>query len=88
MPERYYVEADIRDIYTRHRLVLPEDLLPEDKWVQEIEFRRGSELVHHFNIFVKAAERSRKPVVTAATWAAPPPGRSPHVWPKRLRLAS
>ncbi len=61
MPEPYYVEDDIKDIYTKHRLVLTPDILPDDKWVQEIEFRRGSELVHHFNIFVKGPSDEERP---------------------------
>ena len=81
MPEPYYVDDDIRDIYTKHRLVLTEDLLPEDKWVQEIEFRRGSELVHHFNIFVKGPNdeetRGDGSYLGGATSGSPP-----HVWPE------
>ena len=70
-----------RTIYTKHRLVLTEDLLPEDKWVQEIEFRRGSELVHHFNIFVKGPNdeetRGDGDYLGGATSGSPP-----HVWPE------
>ena len=81
MPEPYYVEDDIKDVYTKHRLVLTPDLLPEDKWVQEIEFRRGSELVHHFNIFVKSPgdeeTRGDGHFLGGATSGSPP-----HVWPE------
>ena len=81
MPEPYYVEDDIKDIYTKHRLVLTEDILAEDKWVQEIEFRRGSELVHHFNIFVKGPNdeetRGDGDYLGGATSGSPP-----HVWPE------
>ena len=81
MPEPYYVEDDIKDVYTKHRLVLTPDLLPEDKWVQEIEFRRGSELVHHFNIFVKSPDdeetRGDGNYLGGATSGSPP-----HVWPE------
>ena len=81
MPEPYYVDDEIKDVYTKHRLVLTPDLLPEDRWVQEIEFRRGSELVHHFNIFVKSPDdpetRGDGNYLGGATSGSPP-----HVWPE------
>ncbi len=81
MPEPYFVADDVKDVYTKHRLVLTPDLLPEDRWVQAIEFRRGSELVHHFNIFVKGPNdeetRGDGDFLGGATSGSPP-----HVWPE------
>ena len=49
--------------------------------MQEIEFRRGSELVHHFNIFVKGPNdeetRGDGHFLGGATSGSPP-----HVWPE------
>ena len=81
MPEPYFVADDVEDIYTKHPLVLTEDIFPEDKWVQEIEFRRGSDVVHHFNIFAKRENdnnaRRHGNYVGGATSGSPP-----HRWPE------
>lgn len=81
MPEPYFVADDVEDIYTKHRLVLTADIFPEDRWVQAIEFRRGSDAVHHFNIFVKGEHdeelRGDGNYVGGATSGSPP-----HVWPE------
>ncbi len=81
MPAPYFVADDIEDLYTEHRLELTEDIFPEDKWIQAIEFRRGSSAVHHFNIFVKAKDdqesRGNGEYLGGATSGSPP-----HVWPE------
>jgi mono/diheme cytochrome c family protein len=87
MPEPYFVADDVEDVYTKHRLVLAEDIFPEDRWVQAIEFRRGSEVVHHFNIFAKGSGEEDGSLdgvrlgdgnyVGGATSGSPP-----HVWPE------
>ena len=81
MPEPYFVEDDVADVYVQQQLVLTEDLLTEDKWVQEIEFRRGSELVHHFIVHIKGPDdeevRGFGSHLGGATSGSPP-----HVWPE------
>lgn len=47
MPEPYFVEDDVEDQYVNFRTELTEEMLPEDRWLQAIEFRPGSPVVHH-----------------------------------------
>ncbi|MDX1384070.1 MAG: hypothetical protein R3190_10535, partial [Thermoanaerobaculia bacterium] len=97
MPEPYFVADEVRDIYTKHRLVLTPDILPEDRWVQEIEFRRGSDVVHHFNIFARGshdvdASLDGVPLGDGNYVGGATSGSPPHVWPEgygtRLEVGS
>ena len=81
MPAPYFVADDIEDIYTKHRLVLTKDIFPENKWIQEIEFRRGSEVVHHFNIFVKR-EGDEETRGDGSYLGGATSGSPPHAWPE------
>jgi mono/diheme cytochrome c family protein len=45
--EPFFVKDDIVDLYHNLPLDVPVGALSEDKWVKQIEFRPGSEVVHH-----------------------------------------
>jgi hypothetical protein len=45
--EPFFVEDDIVDLYHDLPLDIPAGALSEDKWVKQIEFQPGSEVVHH-----------------------------------------
>jgi mono/diheme cytochrome c family protein len=45
--EPFFVEDDIVDLYHDLELDIPAGMLSEDKWVKQIEFQPGSEVVHH-----------------------------------------
>ena len=47
MPERYFVEDEVDDHYIRFTSQITEEMLPEPRWVQAVEFRPGSSVVHH-----------------------------------------
>jgi hypothetical protein len=47
MPEPYFVADDIQDIQPSIKIELTEEQVPETKWVRAIEYRPGSEVVHH-----------------------------------------
>lgn len=47
MPEPFWVADDVRDLQPRFTLELTEEELPEDRWMHWIEFRPGSDIVHH-----------------------------------------
>jgi hypothetical protein len=47
MPEPYFVADDVVDQYVNFRTELTEEMLPEDRWIQAMEFRPGSSVVHH-----------------------------------------
>jgi len=52
MPEPYFVADDVQDIQPRVEIALTEEQVPEMKWVRAIEYRPGSEVVHHIVGFV------------------------------------
>ena len=45
--EAYYVPDEIEDIQPRFKLELSEEQLSEDRWIQGVQWRAGSEVVHH-----------------------------------------
>lgn len=47
MPEPYWVGDDIQDIQPDIAIQLTRDQLAEQRWVQGIEFKPGSDIVHH-----------------------------------------
>ncbi len=51
MPERYFVEDDVEDVNIDFTMKLTEDLLPEDRWVEGVEFKVGGVNVHHMCAF-------------------------------------
>ena len=50
-PEPYYVADSVDDLYANIYVALPEAQLPVDRWIQAMEFRPGSEAVHHIVIY-------------------------------------
>lgn len=47
MPERYFVEDDVEDLYVDFETTLGEDILSESRWIQANQVRAGSGAVHH-----------------------------------------
>ena len=47
MPEPYFVPADLLDDTKYFAMTLTEEQLPEDRWIKAVEFKPGSEAVHH-----------------------------------------
>lgn len=47
LPEPFLVEDDVEDQYVTIPVKLTEEMLPEDRWIKAVEFRPGSEAVHH-----------------------------------------
>ncbi len=50
MPEPYFVEDDVEDLYAAFSYVLTEEDLPEDRWVVAFQCKPDSEIIHHFNL--------------------------------------
>jgi hypothetical protein len=59
-PEPFLVEDDVEDLYKNITVTLTEDQLPEDTWVKAIEFRPGSEVVHHIIAYAAAPGTAEK----------------------------
>ena len=45
--DRYFVEDEVEDIYVNFHTPITEEMMPEPRWVQAVEFRPGSSVVHH-----------------------------------------
>ena len=45
--EPFFVADDVQDLYQNITVTLSEEQLPEDKWIAGVEFKMGSEVVHH-----------------------------------------
>ncbi len=43
----YFVPDEADTHYVTHQVTLTEDMLPESRWIQAIEWKGGSEVVHH-----------------------------------------
>jgi hypothetical protein len=47
MPEPYFVPDDLVDETKYFPMTLTDEMLSEDRWIKSVEFRPGSEVVHH-----------------------------------------
>ncbi|MFP6596237.1 MAG: hypothetical protein VCC01_02170, partial [Candidatus Hydrogenedentota bacterium] len=63
IPEPYWVADEIEDIQPRFSLVLSEDQLSEDKWINWIEFRPDSGIVHHGGARVQPIDSDGNPII-------------------------
>jgi hypothetical protein len=43
----YFVADDVEDLYHNVTVQLTKDQMPDKRWIKQIEFRPGSEVVHH-----------------------------------------
>ena len=47
MPEPYFIQDDVEDLYIDFETTISEQQLPEPRWMQAHQVRAGSEAVHH-----------------------------------------
>ena len=59
-PEPFLVKDEVQDLYANIDVALTDEQLPHDDWIKSIEFRPGSEVVHH--IIAYASEPDAKQV--------------------------
>ncbi|PCJ56348.1 MAG: hypothetical protein COA73_12340 [Candidatus Hydrogenedentota bacterium] len=57
-PEAFFVPDDIQDLYHNITVELTSEQLPEDRWIKSIEFKPGSEVVHHIIGHANAPENA------------------------------
>ena len=84
IPEPYWVADEVDDIQPRFPTILTEDQLPEDRWINWIEFRPGSSAVHHGGARVQPLGPDGEPVVDPISGGkiiGTAPGDGPDVWP-------
>jgi mono/diheme cytochrome c family protein len=85
LPEPYWVGDDVEDLQPSMDLILSEEQLPEDRWIKWIEFRPGSEIVHHGGARVQPLDAEGNPVVDPISGGkiiGTALGDGPDVWPK------
>jgi len=49
MPEPYFVDDDVGDVYVAFEVDLTDEQLPEDMWITAFQCKPGSKIIHHFN---------------------------------------
>lgn len=49
MPEPFFVDDDVYDLYTAFAVDLTEEQLPGDRWITAFQCKPGSKFIHHFN---------------------------------------
>ena len=57
-PEPLHVEDSWGDMYRTVTSRITKEMLPEDRWIQAMEFKPGSEAVHHIVIFTSSKRES------------------------------
>ena len=56
--EPVLVEDEVEDVYKTVTVTIPEDQLPQDRFIRAMEFRPGSDVVHHIVIFTNDRRES------------------------------
>ena len=80
--EPLFVGDDETDLQTDIWGTVPEDSLLEDAWIQSIEFRPGSEMVHHYIAYEAKRTSEGKFVDATGAWlGAGAPGTTPFHYP-------
>ena len=85
IPEPYWVDDDVEDIQPSFSTILTEEQLPEDRWINWIEFRPGSEIVHHGGARVQPLDENGDPVIdpiSGGKLIGTAPGDGPDLWPE------
>ena len=77
MPERYFVPDDIQDQYASFQATITEEQLPEPRYIKGIEYKNGSEAVHH----IIASPLGGSAPGTGASYTAAGFGRVPNPGP-------
>jgi len=85
LPEPVWVGDEVNDWQPRFTRVLTEEELPEDKWVHWIEFRPGSNIVHHGGARVTPLDDAGEAVVDplcGGKLIGTSQGDGPDYWPE------
>lgn len=77
--EPNWVGDDVDDLYQNITVKIPIDKLPEDRWLQAIEFKPGSEVVHH--IIAYQATPGEDGAMTSGMLGGEAPGTDPTTFP-------
>ncbi len=77
--EANWVGDDVDDLYQNITVELTKAQLPEDKWLKAIEFKPGSEAVHH--IIAYAAGSTESGAMTRGMLGGEAPGTDPATFP-------
>ena len=84
MPEPYWIGDDVEDVQPTFDVILDESMLPDDKWIKWIEFRPGSEIVHHGGARVQPLDADGKAIIDPVSGGkiiGTAPGDGPDMWP-------
>lgn len=76
--EANWVGDDVDDLYQNITVQLTKEQLPQDKWLQAIEFKPGSEVVHHIIAYASGGEDG---AMTRGMLGGEAPGTDPATFP-------
>ena len=77
--EPFFVEDSVEDLYHNVTVKIPEDQLPEDRWIAGIEFKPGSEVVHHIMGYMSV--EGEEADTTRGLIGGSAPGADQGIWP-------
>jgi hypothetical protein len=81
--EPFFVGDDESDLQVDVWGSVPEGTLTEDKWIKSIEFRPGSDIVHHYIAYETTKNPDGKVVDKTGAWiTAGAPGTTPFAYPE------
>lgn len=61
MPEPFFVNDDVYDLYTAFNVELTDAELPEDVWITAFQCKPDSNILHHFNCMILAPKDGKLP---------------------------
>jgi len=76
--EPFLVRDEVQDLYQNIAVEIPEDKLPEDRYIQALEFKPGSEVVHH--IIASAIPPGGRSQFGGMMIGGMAPGTDPHTY--------
>jgi len=80
MPEPFFVADEVEDVQPNISMVIPEELLPEDRWIKAMEFKPGSPVVHHIIGYAYLGQGDG--LNTRGHLGGIAPGNDPESWPE------
>lgn len=82
MPEPYFVADDVEDVQPRILIPVTEEMLPEPRWIQAIEYKPGSEVVHHITGRASTSEDLEGENVETFSLGSIAAGEDPTIYPE------
>jgi len=80
-PEPFFVEDEVEDLYQNIEIVLTKEMLPEDRYIRALQYRPGSEAVHHIIGYSSSPDAEGGDRMGRQQLGGMAPGTDPNVLP-------